>query len=65
MNSDSHVDIVKVDRFLGNFEGWKDSFDYKTPERGVMTHVYAAFEPDLKGKICVRCPKLFMPRALG
>jgi hypothetical protein len=43
-------DLVKVDRFLGNFEGWKESFDYKTLERGVMTHVYAAFEPELKGR---------------
>ena len=33
---------------MGNFEGWKESFDYKSPERGVSTHVYAAFSPELK-----------------
>lgn len=35
---------------LGNSEGWRDDFKFKTLERGVTTHIYAAFEPSLKGK---------------
>lgn len=35
---------------LGNSEGWRDGFKFKTLERGVATHIYAAFEPSLKGK---------------
>lgn len=38
-----------VDKSFGNREGWSTSFDFKTPERGVATHVYAAFAPELKG----------------
>lgn len=38
-----------MDRELGNKEGFADGFDFKPPERGVATHVYAAFEPSLKG----------------
>ena len=41
-----------VDRELGNKEGFTEGFDFKTPERGVATHVYAAFEPSLKGTCC-------------
>ncbi|QIW98975.1 hypothetical protein AMS68_004493 [Peltaster fructicola] len=41
-------DLQKVDRLMGNFEGWKEGFDFKTPERGVSTHVYASFSPELK-----------------
>ncbi|KAI4156773.1 MAG: hypothetical protein LQ340_000030 [Diploschistes diacapsis] len=37
-----------VDKELGNKEGFSAGFDFKTPERGVATHVYAAFEPSLK-----------------
>ena len=37
-----------VDKELGNKEGWAEGFDFKTPARGVATHVYAAFEPTLK-----------------
>jgi hypothetical protein len=33
---------------MGNFEGWKE-FEFKSLEQGAMTHVYAAFEPSLKG----------------
>ncbi|PNP59023.1 hypothetical protein THARTR1_01271 [Trichoderma harzianum] len=40
--------IVAVDRMLGNSEGWSDGFTFKTLERGVATHIYAAFEPSLK-----------------
>ncbi|KAL8785851.1 MAG: hypothetical protein Q9195_008475 [Heterodermia aff. obscurata] len=41
--------LEAVDRELGNAEGWSAGFDFKTPARGVATHVYAAFEPTLKG----------------
>ena len=27
-----------------------DTFDFKSEERGVATHCYAAFDPSLKGK---------------
>lgn len=39
----------EVDRELGNKEGFEGGLDYKTPARGVATHIYAAFEPSLKG----------------
>ncbi|PYI25171.1 hypothetical protein BP00DRAFT_119086 [Aspergillus indologenus CBS 114.80] len=39
-----------VDRSLGNREGWRDEFDAKNLERGAATHVYAAFDPSLKGR---------------
>ena len=38
-----------ADKTMGNAEGWAD-FNVKTPEQGAATHVYAAFEPSLKGK---------------
>ena len=38
-----------MDKELGNKEGFTEGFDFKTPERGVATHVHAAFEPSLKG----------------
>ncbi|KAJ5392182.1 hypothetical protein N7509_007672 [Penicillium cosmopolitanum] len=55
-NLGSHLDwddvdvkgLWSTDRRLGNAEGWKTSFDFKTPERGVATHVYASFDPLLK-----------------
>lgn len=46
--------IAAADRLLGNAEGWLTEFDFKTPDRGVATHIYAAFEPSLKG-IVVPC----------
>lgn len=39
-----------LDKELGNKEGWAEGFNFKTPARGVATHVYAAFEPTLKGQ---------------
>ncbi|KAL7961241.1 hypothetical protein V8C34DRAFT_312051 [Trichoderma compactum] len=42
--------MVAVDRMLGNSEGWRDGFKCKTLERGVATHIYAAFEPSLEDK---------------
>jgi hypothetical protein len=40
-----------IDRQLGNREGWAE-FNLKTLERGAATHVYAAFDPTLKGASC-------------
>ncbi len=37
-----------VDKELGNKEGW-GKFNYKSPGRGTATHVYASFDPSLKG----------------
>jgi len=51
IHSSTDSTLARVDRMMGNFEGWKEAFDLKSPERGVATHVYAAFEPDLKGKL--------------
>lgn len=48
----SNSRLGSTDRRLGNAEGWKTSFDFKTPERGVATHVYASFDPLLKG-MCI------------
>ena len=47
-----------VDKELGNKEGFAEGFDFKTPARGVATHVYASFEPILKGRsfpLCLLC----------
>lgn len=49
-----------VDKELGNKEGFSAGFDFKTPERGVATHVYAAFEPSLKGQ-SAHLLHLFLP----
>ncbi|EEQ28765.1 hypothetical protein McanMca71_001163 [Microsporum canis] len=40
-------ELQNLDKWLGNREGWK-RFDLKSPERGAATHVYAAFDPNLK-----------------
>lgn len=34
---------------MGNKEGWAE-FKMKSADQGVATHVYAAFDPSLKGK---------------
>jgi hypothetical protein len=44
----SNSRIGSTDRRLGNAEGWKTSFDFKAPERGVATHFYASFDPLIK-----------------
>lgn len=44
-----------VDKELGNKEGFVEGFDFKTPARGVATHVYASFEPSLKGRSFPTC----------
>lgn len=42
--------IVSVYRQLGEKEGWDDqAFTLKTLDRGTATHVYASFDPSLKG----------------
>ncbi|KAL7948640.1 hypothetical protein V8C42DRAFT_315059 [Trichoderma barbatum] len=40
--------LAVADRLLGNSEGWDAGFDWKTIEKGIATHIYAAFEPSLK-----------------
>jgi hypothetical protein len=51
VNHITNRNIEKVDRELGNKEGFMSGFEFKSPERGVATHVYAAFEPSLKGRV--------------
>ncbi|KAI6084695.1 WW domain-containing oxidoreductase [Hypoxylon rubiginosum] len=53
-NLDDNIDwnedassLRAVDRAWGNKEGWAD-FKWKTPDRGAATHVYAAFDPNIK-----------------
>lgn len=36
---------------LGNAEGWKKEFSPKTLDQGVATHVYASFDPLIKGML--------------
>ena len=40
-----------IDKELGNAEGWAEGFQRKDPAHGVATHVFAAFDPSLKGKL--------------
>jgi hypothetical protein len=40
----------KVDRFMGNAEGWNASFDFVSHDEGAATHVVAAFEIDIASK---------------
>jgi hypothetical protein len=40
----------KVDRFMGNAEGWNASFDFVSHDEGSATHVVAAFEIDIASK---------------
>lgn len=44
------ITIGNADKALGNREGWKE-LDTKPLERGVATHIYAAFDPALKGML--------------
>ncbi|KAJ3498387.1 hypothetical protein NLG97_g1165 [Lecanicillium saksenae] len=39
--------LKAADRTLGNKEGWV-GFEWRTPDQGAATHVFAAFEPSLK-----------------
>ena len=43
--------LEAVDQELGNVEGFAKGFDYKSPERGVATHIFAALAPSLRGKL--------------
>ncbi|TGJ80817.1 hypothetical protein E0Z10_g7961 [Xylaria hypoxylon] len=45
--NESFPSLQAVDRGLGNKEGWAE-FKWKTPDQGAATHVYAAFDPNLK-----------------
>lgn len=42
--------LGNVDRSLGNAEGW-GKFQVKSLDQGAATHVFAAFEPSLKGQL--------------
>ncbi|KAL2811479.1 hypothetical protein BJX63DRAFT_422323 [Aspergillus granulosus] len=41
-------ELIAVDRFLGNEQGWRRDISAKTPQQGAATTVYAAFDPSLK-----------------
>lgn len=45
-----------IDRALGNPEGWVEGFNAKPMERGAATHIYAAFDPNLKGELATLQP---------
>ena len=42
--------LATVDKQNGNAEGWWTSLTYKTQSEGIATHVFACFEPSLKGE---------------
>ncbi|KAH8895933.1 NAD(P)-binding protein [Thozetella sp. PMI_491] len=46
--NDAYPGLMAADKALGNAEGWNIEFKYKSQQRGIATHVYAAFEPSLK-----------------
>ncbi|KAK4247047.1 hypothetical protein C7999DRAFT_32520 [Corynascus novoguineensis] len=54
-NLGDHVDweggdyaaLQMADRALGNKEGWDETFQFKTTDQGIATHVFAAFHPSL------------------
>ncbi|KAK6858152.1 retinol dehydrogenase 13 [Apiospora arundinis] len=45
---DDFAGLPAIDRSLGNAEGWRE-FKWKSQDQGAATHVYAAFDPALKG----------------
>jgi NAD(P)-dependent dehydrogenase (short-subunit alcohol dehydrogenase family) len=53
-NLGGHIDwavdfptLQAADRAFGNAEGWRE-FSFRSPQAGASTHVYAAFDPELK-----------------
>ncbi|KAI8933451.1 hypothetical protein NX059_010065 [Plenodomus lindquistii] len=42
--------LKKLDRFMGNPEGWKTSFDFVSHDQGAATHVAAASDADIAGR---------------
>ncbi|KAF8891620.1 hypothetical protein CPB84DRAFT_1374608 [Gymnopilus junonius] len=55
-NIASHIDLSKdfkgadaVDYAMGNLEAFHSDMNFKSMERGVATHIYAAFDPNLSG----------------
>ncbi|RYP51422.1 hypothetical protein DL768_003208 [Monosporascus sp. mg162] len=42
-------EMLKVDRFLGNWQGWLKDVPFSTPDEGVAVYVYAAFDPNIAG----------------
>ncbi|KAK4188644.1 putative dehydrogenase [Podospora australis] len=57
-NLGTHIDwtntgpdsLQYVERFLGNKEGWS-TFQWKTHDEGVATHVFASFDQSLQGEM--------------
>ncbi|KAF8891619.1 WW domain-containing oxidoreductase [Gymnopilus junonius] len=45
--STAFVGAKAVDYALGNREGFRTELDIKSTERGIATHIYAAFDPNL------------------
>ena len=44
--------LGEVDSAMGNEEAFRTGFGaVKSMERGVATHIYAAFDPNLSGKV--------------
>jgi len=39
----------KLDRELGNEQGWWSDFPWKNLSQGAATHIFAAFEPTITG----------------
>ena len=50
----ANAGIGAADKALGNKEGWSE-FEFKSPDQGVATTVFAAFSPDLKGASPIPC----------
>lgn len=45
----AYTTIGSIDRAFGNPEGWTKGPNLKPLETGVATHIYAAFDPNLRG----------------
>ncbi|KAF2129166.1 retinol dehydrogenase 13 [Dothidotthia symphoricarpi CBS 119687] len=45
-----YLALQKVNRFLGNAEGWKLTFDFVSHDEGSATHVVAAFDTTIAGQ---------------
>ncbi|KAI1384514.1 NAD(P)-binding protein [Hypoxylon trugodes] len=40
--------LMAADKALGNPQGWATSFTFKSQQRGVASHIFASFAPNLK-----------------
>ncbi|EDU45970.1 FabG Dehydrogenase with different specificities related to short-chain alcohol dehydrogenase [Pyrenophora tritici-repentis] len=45
-----YLALQKVDRFMGNAEGWNANFDFVSHDEGSATHVVAAFDTEISGR---------------